>query len=141
MTLKLTKAILVLFLEISQEQREQKIESVALWIKNLRSDAEAFKAEKEAFAEREKQAKNKAERLAAWLTGILDGEKFTTAKCSISFRKSESVEIVNPEIIPKEFQKVKVDVSPDKVAIKDALKHSTNVPGCALVLKKNIQIK
>ena len=124
-----------------QMQREQKIESVVLWIKNLRSDAEAYKAEKEVFEEREKQAKNKAERLAAWLTEVLDGEKFITPKCSVTFRKSEAVEVVNPELVPKEFQKVKVEVSPDKIAIKNALKHWTNVPGCELVLKKNIQIK
>ena len=44
-------------------QRTEKLESVALWIKNLQSDAIAFKAEKEAFAEREKAANAKAEQL------------------------------------------------------------------------------
>ena len=39
-------------LEALQMEREEKIESVALWYKNLCSDAEAYKAEKQAFASR-----------------------------------------------------------------------------------------
>ena len=37
-------------LEELQLEREAKIENVALWYKNLLSDAEAYKAEKNAFA-------------------------------------------------------------------------------------------
>lgn len=44
-------------------ERETKIESVSLWVKNLLSDADAFKVEKEAFAARERAARNKADRL------------------------------------------------------------------------------
>ena len=44
-------------------ERNQKIENVALWIKNLQSDALAFKAEKEAFAARQKAAEAKVESL------------------------------------------------------------------------------
>ena len=42
-----------------QMQQEQKIESLALWYKNLLSDAAALKAEKETFAAREKGTKSK----------------------------------------------------------------------------------
>ena len=35
-----------------QMERDLKIENIALWYKNLVSDAAAYKAEKEAFAER-----------------------------------------------------------------------------------------
>lgn len=62
-------------------------------MKNLLSDADAFKAEKDAFAEREKAARNKAENLKQWLSMALDGQKFSTSKVQISFRNSESVEI------------------------------------------------
>ena len=44
-------------------ERDTKIENLACWYKNLMADAEALKAEKNAFAEREKAAKNKLSRL------------------------------------------------------------------------------
>ena len=37
-----------------QMERDAKIENVALWIKELKAEAEALKAEKLAFAERQK---------------------------------------------------------------------------------------
>ncbi|MBR7083700.1 MAG: siphovirus Gp157 family protein, partial [Oscillospiraceae bacterium] len=43
--------------------KEEKIENVACWIKNLTAEAEAIKAEKEKLAERQKQAEAKAESL------------------------------------------------------------------------------
>jgi hypothetical protein len=35
----------------------------------------------------------------------------------------------------------KVEYSPDKTAIKTALKSGKSVPGCSLLVKQNIQIK
>lgn len=128
-------------LEDLQMKREQKIENVALWIKNLKADAAAYKAEKDAFAAREKQAKEKAESLSKWLTRALNGQNFWTGKCAVSFRKSESVEIVDPDIVPEDYLTVKIQKAPDKIAIKDAIKHNVKIPGCQLVTNQNIQIK
>lgn len=47
--------------------RDTKIENIALYIKNLTADAEALKAEKQSFAERQKAAENKAEALKRYL--------------------------------------------------------------------------
>lgn len=122
-----------------QIEREQKLEGVALWIKNLKSDAEAYKAEKDAFAEREKRAKEKAEKLSEWLSVALNGEKMHTNRVAISFRKSEAVEIESEEFIPESCWKVKKEIS--KTAVKSLLKSGENVPGCRLVQNLNIQIK
>lgn len=122
-------------------ERNHKIESVALWIKNLLSDAESFKAEKEAFAEREKVAKNKAESLKQWLSFVLNGQKFETSRVAVSFRKSESVQIEDENEIPREFIKEKIETSPDKTLIKKVLKNGEEVPGCTLLINNNIQIK
>ena len=128
-------------LEALQMERGRKIENVALWVKNLKADLAAFKAEKEAFAEREKEAKAKIESLSEWLTTALDGQKFSTSKVAVSFRKSEAVEIRDEKAIPKEFIREKVETAPDKAAIKEALKNNIQVPGAALVQNKNISIK
>ncbi len=121
--------------------RDAKIEGVALWVKNLESDALAYKAEKEAFAEREKAAKLKAASLRLWLTEALGGEKFQSAKCAVSFRKSVSVAVDDPTTLPAEFVTVKTTTEPNKAAIKDALKGGAVIPGCELVAKLNAQIK
>lgn len=125
-----------------QIERNKKIESVALWIKNLNADMTAYKAEKDVFAEREKQAKNKIESLKKWLAEALHGDKFSTSKVDVSFRKSETVEIQDFNAIPEDYKRVKTTVEPDKIAIKDAIKNShVPIPGCSLVEKHNIQIK
>lgn len=122
-------------------ERGAKIESVALWVKNLESDAVAYKAEKEAFAAREKQASEKAERLKEWLARVCEGEKFSTAKCAVSFRTSEAVEIAEGATIPDAYMRTKTTSAPDKTAIKAALKAGTAIEGCRLATKLNTQIK
>lgn len=122
-------------------QRTEKLESVALWIKNLESDALAFKAEKEVFADREKAAKNKADQLKNYLAYALEGQKFSTGKCAVSFRKSEQVEILDVEKIPLEYLVETVEVKPDKKTIKALLKEGREINGCRLVENLNTQIK
>ena len=122
-------------------ERSAKIESVALWVKNLESDAVAYKAEKEAFAQREKQATDKAKRLKEWLAKVCEGEKFSTAKCAVSFRTSESVAIAEGTVIPDEYMRTKTTSEPDKTAIKYALKTGVEIVGCQIVTKFNANIK
>ena len=122
-------------------ERNQKIENVALWIKNLESDVLALKAEKEAFAARQKAAENKVDGLKKWLAFALQGDKFSTAKCAISFRKSEQVYIPDESLVPKEFMKETVTYKPDRTAIKEAIKAGQEISGCMLTENLNPQIK
>ena len=124
-----------------QMEREQKIENVVLWIKNLQSDALAFKAEKDSFAEREKAATKKAEQLKGWLSQVLEGQKFSTAKCAVSFRKSTKLEVLDETIIPKELMVKTESINPDANAIKALLKAGQEVKGCRLIENLNPQIK
>lgn len=128
-------------------ERDAKIENVALWIKDLKSEAEAIKAEKLALAERQKVAENKAENLKKWLAYALQGEKFKTARCSVSFRSTESVEIT-PEGLENLMRGGKdelltyKDPEPNKKAIKDAIKNDgLNVQGVQLVQNVSTIIK
>lgn len=123
-------------------ERDKKLENLGCWYKNLLADAEALKAQKNAFAEREKAAKAKAESLRGFLGRYLNGKKFETAKVAMSFRKSEAVEFDAKCIgdVPEEFLKFK-DPELDKVAVKKAIKAGETVPGCELVQRQNLQIK
>ena len=122
-------------------EREQKLENITLWIKNLKADAQAFKAEKEAFDKRQKAAEKKIVSLTKYLTDNLNGETFSTTKCAVSFRRSESVEVFSAEKVPKKFMLKKIIVEPDKNAIKAFLKNGQKVGGCRLIEKLNPQIK
>ena len=121
-------------------ERETKIESVGLWVKNLEAEKEAVKAEKDRFAQREKVLGNKIERLKGWLSYALQGEKFTTPRLVVSYRKSESVNITNESAIDDKYCDISVVRKPNKTALKKALKDGEEIVGAELVEKQNIQI-
>ena len=126
-------------------EKDAKIENVACWIKELKAEAEAIKAEKLALAERQKVAENKAESLKKWLAYALQGEKFKTAKCSVSFRKTESVEVTEEgiEALMKEHDELLTYKAPEpnKTAIKQALKDGLSVQGVRLGCNTSVIIK
>ena len=128
-----------------QLERDAKIENVACWIKELKAEAEAIKAEKLALAERQRVAENKAESLKKWLAYALQGEKFKTAKCSVSFRKTESVEVTDEGLsnLMKEHDELLTYKAPEpnKKAIKDAIKDGLSVEGVRLGCNTSVIIK
>lgn len=123
-----------------QIERETKIESVALWIKDLTAEAAAYKAEKLAFAERQKAAEEKAESLKKWLENALGGANFKTTKAAVSFRKTQSVQVSDIWALGEEFVKYS-DPTPDKNAIKAALKAGQEINGAELVESISCSIK
>lgn len=123
-----------------QMEREQKIENVALWYKNLLSDAAQYKAEKDAFAERERAAKDKAERLKAYLLDALQGEAYKSTRVNITYRNSSRVIVDDVLNLPPRFVKFK-EPEPDKNAIKDAIKNGEAVNGAHVESCQSIIIK
>ena len=129
-----------------QMERDTKLENVACWIKELKAEAEAIKAEKQILAKRQKVAENKAESLKKYLAYTLDGKKFSTAKCAVSFRTTESVE-VTAEGIENLMRDGKDDLltyktpEPNNAAIKQAMKDGLSVEGVQLVQNISTIIK
>ena len=121
-------------------ERDAKIENVALWIKDLKAEAEALKAEKMAFAERQKVAENKIESLKKWLAYALDGQDYKSVRASVSFRKSQAVEIADIYKVDENYLRYK-EPEADKTAIKEALKAGKNVAGATLVENTSVIIK
>lgn len=121
----------LVLLEMLEMERDKKIENIALLIKNLRADAVALKAEKDAFAKRQKQAENKANSLSNYLESVLNGEKFTTDKCAISWRRSSKI-VLNEGVTVYDLDTHFLRMSEpelDKVAIKKALADGVVVEG------------
>lgn len=123
-----------------QMEFDEKIEGIACWIKNLLSDAEAIKAEKNNLEKREEACRNKAKSLKVYLQSALAGEKFKTAKVSISYRKSESVEVADITKIPEEYLKYP-EPYVKKMDLKKAVKAGEAFEGVTLAEKQNIQIR
>lgn len=127
--------------EALQMERNEKLENIALWVKNLTSEAEALKSEEKAFYERRKAAVSKAESLKRYLAQQLKGQKFTTTRTSVSFRKSSSVEVLDLDKLPTEYRKEVHTFVADKTEISKALKAGQEVDGAVLVQSLNLQIK
>ncbi len=126
--------------------KEDKIEGIALWIKDLRAEAAMVKSEKEALAKRQQVLENKADRTAAFLQRYLNGEKFKTPKVTVSYRSSKKTEITDEVAFWKWSQEHTDFVTfkapePNKTAIKAALNEGETIPGCQLVENISMQIK
>ena len=124
-----------------QIEYEEKIENIALWIKTLNADAEAYKNEKNAFADREKKARNKADSLKQYLTDTLNGRKFTTLSVDINWRKSTIVEVDESKLPANWMREIPATHVVDKVELAKALKAGETIEGATLVTKNNIQVK
>ena len=125
-------------------ERDTKIENTGLFIKNLDADVSALKEEEKRLAERRKVKENKLNWTKRFLDEFLKAEdvaKFETPKVKLSFRKSESVNVVDESLIPDEYINTKLVETPDKAALKKAIKAGFEVKGAELVVNMNLQVK
>ncbi len=125
-------------------ERDEKIENIGCYIKNLKAEAAAIDAEIKNLTARKDAAKKKAERLTNYLKDNLNGEKFQTAKVVISYRNSTAVEI-DPDVffarsVNACYFRLK-DPEADKTAIKEALKGGAVIEGATLVTNTSMTIK
>ena len=123
-----------------QMERDEKIENIALWIKNLRSESESLKAEAKVFTERQKRAENKAESLTKYLDSVLNGKKFKSVKADVSYRKSTALNVQEGAQAPEAFLKWS-EPTIDKAGLTKAIKAGEEFEGFSLVEKNNISIK
>ena len=120
-------------------KREEKIESVALWTKDIKGDIAKISEEVKRLEGRKKALENTLDSLKTYIDTALEGSKLKTPRISIYYGTSKSVEITNENDIPEEFFEVKK--TPKKTAIGEALKAGIAVPGTALSESKYIVIK
>lgn len=123
-----------------QVARDVKIENLCLWVKNLKSDAEAYKAEKESFAKKQKQAENRATSLHNFIQTVLNGENFKTDRVTVSYRKSEAIELEDKICVPDKYF-VPQEPKLDKTGLKKAIKAGEEFGGAHLVERQNMSIK
>lgn len=71
----------------------------------------------------------------------LNKYKLDLPHSKIAYRKSESVEVQDINLLPKEFIKIKTEESADKTSIKKAIKEGNNIKGAKLVTNVNLNVK
>lgn len=124
-----------------QMAKEEKLEGYALYIKGVLAEAEAIKAEEATLASRRKALEKTALSLKnALIRELPAGEKITTPRVSITWRKSQSVEVLDVYALPIDYLRL-VDPVPDKTALKKALKAGETFDGVTLTDNQSIQIK
>ncbi len=94
----------------------QKVDNIVKFIKNIESDAEMYKAEKQRLDKLEKTTKKKAENLKNYLVEILNGlgydyknkKKIKTSIGNVGFKKNPPVlEILNIDRVSTKWDKPK----------------------------------
>ena len=131
-------------LQINQSQLQSKAVDYSYVIKQLDSDCEQIDAELKRLQQLKKVRTNLAERLKNTISdamNLYEVEKIETPLIKLSFRNSESVEITNESQLDACFIVTKTVSTPDKKAIKDAIKNGVLVTGATISYNKNLQIK
>jgi hypothetical protein len=123
-------------------EKADKIESCVALLKNWAALEEAIKAEETALKARRDSLQKRAEWLKHYIGFHLQpGDKFETARCKITWRKSESLEVTDESQVPDEYTEQVVTRKINKALIKDAIKSGADVPGAQLLKKNNLIIK
>lgn len=133
------------FLDLQME-RGAKIENMVLWYKNLVSDVAEMKSAESDLKERRQAKERKAERLKGYIAEALAGEKFETARCAVSYRKSKALELgegVGEWLYENGYRDLVIEQAPkiDKHGVTKLIKDGVAVPGAELVERSNMSIK
>ena len=128
-------------------ERQTKCENIALYIKNCDAEAAAIQAEIESLEKRKARLERKSEGLRGILISSMIANKDTelsSPRYRATIKTSETTEIVDKKLIPKEFIRVTIPEpkeDPDKVAIKKAIKAGKEVAGARLVTNRKVKIE
>lgn len=125
-----------------EAEAAEKIEATALYLRELDAEAKAAKDEADRMLDRVKSMQKRSDYLKAMLLNALHATgKVKTARVSVSIRTTKAVEIAEGADLPEAYTTVKTTVSPNKVAIKQALLDGVEVPGCHIEERESVQIR
>lgn len=125
-----------------EAEASKKIEATALYLRELDAEAKAAKEEADRMLARVKSMQKRSDYLKAMLLDALHATgKVKTGRVTVSIRTTKAVEIAEGADLPEAYTTVKTTVSPNKVAIKQALLDGVEVPGCHIEERESVQIR
>ena len=126
----------------TREELNNKAKAYIYVIRNKENHISNIDAEIERLRDMKKQTEKEIDRIKNYLSLAVDQfGNFETGLHKISNRISKSVEVTDCNQLPKEYLKEKIEINPDKAAIKKALEQGEIISGALLVTKSNLQIK
>jgi len=131
-------------LEAVQGELAAKLDGIAYLCKVvLPADVDKLKQLEQAAKAKQQVLENKRRRILDYAGQFVelmpDGMKGSPYK--IYKGKSEAVEIESLSDVPKEFIKTVITETPDKTAIKDAIKGGAAIPGASLVKREDWRVR
>lgn len=118
---------------------EDKVEGCVLYMKNLKAEEQAIKAEVDSLKKRAEAKAKKREKLEEYLRAICPDKQYESSKYCLKFRKSEETVVPDDASkLPTVFIKIKTTIAADKTAIKKAIKAGEEIPGCSIEVKRNL---
>lgn len=125
-----------------EAEAAEKIEATALYLRELDAEAKAAKDEADRMIARVKSMQKRSDYLKSMLLEALHATgKVKTARVTVSIRTTQAVAVDEGADLPEAFQTVKTTVSPNKIAIKQALLDGVEVPGCSLEARESVSIR
>lgn len=125
-----------------EAEAAEKIEATALFLRELDAEAKAAKEEADRMLARVKSMQKRSDYLKAMLLDALHATgKVKTGRVTVSIRTTQAVAIDEGANLPEAYTTVKHIVSPNKVAIKQALLDGVEVPGCHIEERESVQIR
>lgn len=125
-----------------EAEAADKIEATALYLRELDAEAKAAKDEADRMLARVKSMQKRSDYLKAMLLDALHATgKVKTGRVTVSIRTTKAVEIAEGADLPEAYTTVKTTVSPNKVAIKQALLDGVEVPGCHIEERESVSIR
>lgn len=133
-------------LEALEGELNEKLEACGLYVKNMKAEAEAIRAEEKALAERRRAKERKTERLKQYVLACMEQtgtESVETARVRLTTRQSQFVEVTDEDALYKAAPDYFVRQAPkvDKAGLRKALKEGEHIPGVALVDNCTLQVK
>lgn len=125
-----------------EAEASDKVEATALYLRELDAEAKAAKDEADRMLARVKSMQKRSDYLKSMLLEALHATgKVKTARVTVSIRKTQAVAVDEGANLPEAYTTVKTTVSPNKVAIKQALLDGVEVPGCHLEARESVSIR
>ena len=131
-------------LSINKEQLQNKGVCYGFIVKELEGNIDLIDLEIKRLQALKKPLVNSIDRLKNNLSQAMqmfDVTELKTPLLKINFRKSESIEVTDIDLLDVDFVKTTITKAADKIAIKEAIKAEIPVRGAVLITNYNLQIK
>lgn len=120
----------------------QKVENIAKLILNYEAAIDSISSEIKRLREKRESFEARLQWLRDYLARCVGiGRKYQVGAMTLSWRRSEAVEVIDADAVPDAYCKVEMVRTPAKDEIKRSLKEGAAIPGVVLVERHNLQIR